>query len=106
MMIWYENQKLENSYLAFAFLPNHFSYDFFNLQEFSRVGGLTDREELETEMSKVPGRTQEILASCHALVFVDNKLVFFRLLVDIWIICIVDICGYLDNLYQWTFGHL
>ncbi|XP_027098652.1 probable manganese-transporting ATPase PDR2 [Coffea arabica] len=43
--------------------------------EFSGVGGLTDREELETEMSKVPGRTQEILASCHALVFVDNKLV-------------------------------
>lgn len=43
--------------------------------EFSGVGGLTDCEELETEMSKVPGRTQEILASCHALVFVDNKLV-------------------------------
>lgn len=28
-------------------------------------------------MTKVPVRTQEILASCHALVFVDNKLVFY-----------------------------
>ncbi|XP_051116163.1 probable manganese-transporting ATPase PDR2 [Andrographis paniculata] len=43
--------------------------------EFSGVGGLSDNEELETEMSKVPDRTLEILASCHALVFVDNKLV-------------------------------
>ncbi|KAK4407907.1 putative manganese-transporting ATPase PDR2 [Sesamum angolense] len=43
--------------------------------EFSGVGGLTDSEDLETEMSKVPDRTLEILASCHALVFVDNKLV-------------------------------
>ncbi|GFQ04580.1 probable manganese-transporting ATPase pdr2 [Phtheirospermum japonicum] len=43
--------------------------------EFSGVGGLTDDEDLETEVSKVPDRTLEILASCHALVFVDNKLV-------------------------------
>ncbi|KAG8376225.1 hypothetical protein BUALT_Bualt09G0040900 [Buddleja alternifolia] len=43
--------------------------------EFSGVGGLTDSEDLDTEMSKVPDRTLEILASCHALVFVDNKLV-------------------------------
>ncbi|KAL3835729.1 hypothetical protein ACJIZ3_010465 [Penstemon smallii] len=43
--------------------------------EFSGVGGLTDNENLETEMSKVPDRTLEILASCHALVFMDNKLV-------------------------------
>ncbi|KAL3502168.1 hypothetical protein ACH5RR_036617, partial [Cinchona calisaya] len=43
--------------------------------EFSGVGGLTDNEDLETDMAKVPGRTLEILASCHALVFVDNKLV-------------------------------
>lgn len=43
--------------------------------EFSGVGGLTENEELETDLSKVPGRTHEILASCHALVFVDNKLV-------------------------------
>ncbi|CAI9096849.1 OLC1v1033077C1 [Oldenlandia corymbosa var. corymbosa] len=43
--------------------------------EFSGVGGLTDSEELETDMTKVPARTQQILASCHALVFVDNKLV-------------------------------
>ncbi|XP_010521514.1 PREDICTED: probable manganese-transporting ATPase PDR2 [Tarenaya hassleriana] len=43
--------------------------------EFRGVGGLSDCEELETEMSKVSARTLEILASCHALVFVDNKLV-------------------------------
>ncbi|KAL6572787.1 putative manganese-transporting ATPase pdr2 [Orobanche minor] len=43
--------------------------------EFSGVGGLTEGEELETEVAKVPDRTLEILASCHALVFVDNKLV-------------------------------
>ncbi|KAG5560835.1 hypothetical protein RHGRI_004001 [Rhododendron griersonianum] len=43
--------------------------------EFSGVVGLTDNMELETDMSKVPVRTMEILASCHALVFVDNKLV-------------------------------
>ncbi|KAL3639680.1 putative manganese-transporting ATPase pdr2 [Castilleja foliolosa] len=43
--------------------------------EFSGVGGLTEDEDLETEVSKVPDRTLEILASCHALVFVDNKLV-------------------------------
>ncbi|XP_009590998.1 putative manganese-transporting ATPase PDR2 isoform X1 [Nicotiana tabacum] len=43
--------------------------------EFSGVGGLTDSEDLEKEMTKVPTRTQEILASCHSLVFVDNKLV-------------------------------
>ncbi|XP_022882180.1 probable manganese-transporting ATPase PDR2 isoform X2 [Olea europaea var. sylvestris] len=43
--------------------------------EFSGVGGLTDSEDLETDISKLPLRTLEILASCHALVFVDNKLV-------------------------------
>ncbi|CAL5420624.1 unnamed protein product [Camellia sinensis] len=43
--------------------------------EFCGVVGLTDSMELETDISKVPGRTVEILASCHALVFVDNKLV-------------------------------
>lgn len=36
---------------------------------------MTDSEDLEKEMTKVPTRTQEILASCHSLVFVDNKLV-------------------------------
>jgi hypothetical protein len=36
------------------------------------LAGSTD---LEPDMSKVAGRTLEILASCHALVFVDNKLV-------------------------------
>ncbi|KZV26399.1 hypothetical protein F511_38122 [Dorcoceras hygrometricum] len=43
--------------------------------EFSGVGGLRDGEDLITEMSNVSDRTLEILASCHALVFVDNKLV-------------------------------
>ncbi|XP_021755121.1 probable manganese-transporting ATPase PDR2 [Chenopodium quinoa] len=43
--------------------------------EFSGVVGSTESLELETDMKKVPGRTLEILASCHALVFVDNKLV-------------------------------
>ncbi|KAL6493079.1 putative manganese-transporting ATPase pdr2 [Orobanche gracilis] len=43
--------------------------------EFSGVGGLTDGEDLQTDVAKVPDRTLEILASCHALVFVDNKLV-------------------------------
>lgn len=56
-----------------------FAYDKFTFltatQEFRGVGGLSDCEEAETDMSKVPVRTLEILASCHALVFVDNKLV-------------------------------
>ncbi|XP_071710004.1 probable manganese-transporting ATPase PDR2 [Rutidosis leptorrhynchoides] len=43
--------------------------------EFSGVGGLSDDTDLETDTKKVPTRTLEILASCHALVFVDNKLV-------------------------------
>ncbi|KAI3669992.1 hypothetical protein L6452_41545 [Arctium lappa] len=43
--------------------------------EFSGVGGLSDNIDLETDTKKVPIRTLEILASCHALVFVDNKLV-------------------------------
>ncbi|KAJ9562227.1 hypothetical protein OSB04_007387 [Centaurea solstitialis] len=43
--------------------------------EFSGVGGLSDNIDLETDTKKVPSRTLEILASCHALVFVDNKLV-------------------------------
>ena len=47
----------------------------FYSQEFSGIGGLTESSDLETEMTKVPARTLEILASCHALVFVENKLV-------------------------------
>lgn len=43
--------------------------------EFCGVGGLSGQTDLESDMSKVPVRAQEILASCHALVFVDNKLV-------------------------------
>ncbi|KAJ4839478.1 putative manganese-transporting ATPase pdr2 [Turnera subulata] len=43
--------------------------------EFRGVVGLSDNMDLESDMTKVPARTAEILASCHALVFVDNKLV-------------------------------
>lgn len=43
--------------------------------EFRGVVGLSDNTDLESDMTKVPVRTAEILASCHALVFVDNKLV-------------------------------
>ncbi|KAI3415052.1 Cation-transporting ATPase [Psidium guajava] len=43
--------------------------------EFCGVGGLSGRTDLESDMSKVPVRALEILASCHALVFVENKLV-------------------------------
>ncbi|XP_031484835.1 probable manganese-transporting ATPase PDR2 [Nymphaea colorata] len=43
--------------------------------EFRGVVGLTSSMELESDTSKIPLRTQEILAACHALVFVDNKLV-------------------------------
>ncbi|GAB4838180.1 Probable manganese-transporting ATPase pdr2 [Ancistrocladus abbreviatus] len=43
--------------------------------EFCGVVGATEGVELETDMKRVPSQTLEILASCHALVFVDNKLV-------------------------------
>ncbi|XP_011001240.1 PREDICTED: probable manganese-transporting ATPase PDR2 [Populus euphratica] len=43
--------------------------------EFCGVVGQTESADLETDMTKVPVCTAEILASCHALVFVDNKLV-------------------------------
>ncbi|KAK6923655.1 hypothetical protein RJ641_009855 [Dillenia turbinata] len=43
--------------------------------EFRGVAGLDKSGDLESDMSKVPNHTVEILASCHALVFVDNKLV-------------------------------
>ncbi|CAI9296880.1 unnamed protein product [Lactuca saligna] len=43
--------------------------------EFSGVGGMSADLDLETDTKKIPNRTLEILASCHALVFVDNKLV-------------------------------
>ncbi|KAJ6762341.1 CATION-TRANSPORTING ATPASE [Salix koriyanagi] len=43
--------------------------------EFCGVVGHTESTDLETDMTKVPVCTAEILASCHALVFVDNKLV-------------------------------
>ncbi|XP_058084361.1 probable manganese-transporting ATPase PDR2 [Magnolia sinica] len=43
--------------------------------EFRGVGGLNNSLDLESDMTRVPVRTVEVLASCHALVFVDNKLV-------------------------------
>ncbi|TKY73750.1 manganese-transporting ATPase PDR2 [Spatholobus suberectus] len=43
--------------------------------EFSGVVGLNGTADLESDTSRVPVRTVEILASCHALVFVENKLV-------------------------------
>ncbi|KAL2347135.1 hypothetical protein Fmac_001135 [Flemingia macrophylla] len=43
--------------------------------EFSGVVGLNGTTDLESDTSRVPVRTVEILASCHALVFVENKLV-------------------------------
>nr|GEU98185.1 probable manganese-transporting ATPase PDR2 [Tanacetum cinerariifolium] len=43
--------------------------------EFSGVGGLRDDMDLETDTKKVPTHTLEIIASCHALVSMDNKLV-------------------------------
>ncbi|KAL5999463.1 hypothetical protein ACLOJK_037748 [Asimina triloba] len=43
--------------------------------EFRGVGGLNDGLSLESDMASVPEQTVQILASCHALVFVDNKLV-------------------------------
>lgn len=43
--------------------------------EFQGVVGSTGSMDLESDMTKVPVRTVEVLAACHALVFVDNKLV-------------------------------
>uniref|UniRef100_A0A0E0L2C5 Cation-transporting ATPase n=2 Tax=Oryza punctata TaxID=4537 RepID=A0A0E0L2C5_ORYPU len=43
--------------------------------EFQGVVTLEGDEELITDANKLPLRTQEVLSSCHALVFVDNKLV-------------------------------
>lgn len=43
--------------------------------EFCGVVGSAESERLESDMTKMDGRAVEILASCHALVYVDNKLV-------------------------------
>ena len=51
-------------------------------KEFSGVVGSTESMELESDMKRVPGQTLEILASCHALVFVDNKLVCWYLIIS------------------------
>lgn len=60
------------------------------LQEFRGVGGLNGSTELESDMTSVPLRTMEILASCHALVFVDNKLVSFLFLELKWCLCLLS----------------
>ncbi|KAJ6806275.1 putative manganese-transporting ATPase PDR2 [Iris pallida] len=44
-------------------------------KEFQEVVGLSNDGNLEPDTAKLPERTVEILSSCHALVFVDNKLV-------------------------------
>ncbi|XP_040869559.1 probable manganese-transporting ATPase PDR2 isoform X2 [Glycine max] len=49
------------------------------VKEFSGIVGLNGTTDLESDTSKVPLRTVEILASCHALVFVENKLGCLRL---------------------------
>lgn len=61
-LMWFYVKSITNFFLAL-------------LQEFCGVVGLAGSTDLEPDMSKVAGRTLEILASCHALVFVDNKLV-------------------------------
>ncbi|XP_038988652.1 probable manganese-transporting ATPase PDR2 [Phoenix dactylifera] len=43
--------------------------------EFQGVAGLADNTNLESDTTKLPASTVEVLAACHALVFVDNKLV-------------------------------
>lgn len=77
-MTWYDSQ-VEFAYFFLSLISIIFHSLLFVPQEFSGVGGLTDNEDLETDMSKVPDQTLEILASCHALVFVDNKLVRYKL---------------------------
>lgn len=51
--------------------------DKLEFQEFQGVVTLEGEEELVSDANKVPLRTQEVLSSCHALVFVDNKLVSY-----------------------------
>ncbi|KAK8614783.1 hypothetical protein V6N13_068574 [Hibiscus sabdariffa] len=61
--------------------PNELSPGLLDLHSFDTelrseiIGfGLNDSSELESDRTKIPSRTVEILASYHALVFVDNKL--------------------------------
>lgn len=51
----------------------------FLFQEFQGVVGLEGDATLESDSAKLPERTVQILAACHALVFVENKLVFTQL---------------------------
>ncbi|XP_039127115.1 probable manganese-transporting ATPase PDR2 isoform X2 [Dioscorea cayenensis subsp. rotundata] len=43
--------------------------------EFRGIVDLSKNADLQSDMSTLPARTVEVLASCHALVFVENKLV-------------------------------
>jgi manganese-transporting P-type ATPase len=43
-------------------------------QEFQGIV-TSEGDDLISDANKLPLRTQEVLSSCHALVFVDNKLV-------------------------------
>lgn len=52
---------------------------------------MTGTADLESDMSRVPVITVEILASCHALVFVENKLV-----------CLSSLCGWLNLVVVFT----
>lgn len=74
IICWLKLYLMLYYFLCFFFFVLLCSY-LFNYQEFRGVAGLMDAADLESDMSKVPARTVEILASCHALVFVDNKLV-------------------------------
>lgn len=59
-------------------------------QEFQGVVGLNDSTDLESDMTKAPTRTVEILAACHALVYVDNKLVrLCHFLVEFVLQCLI-----------------
>lgn len=49
-------------------------------QEFQGVAGLPGDASLESDTTNLPERTVEVLAACHALVFVENKLVCFSYL--------------------------
>ncbi|KAG1327783.1 hypothetical protein COCNU_01G017170 [Cocos nucifera] len=48
--------------------------------EFQGVAGLADNANLESDRNKLPARTVEVLAACHAFVFVDNRLAWLVIL--------------------------
>lgn len=66
--------QLTNTNFFLAVILNLEISGFF-FQEFQGVGGLADHANLESDANKLPARTVEVLAACHALVFVENRLV-------------------------------